>query len=645
MQARESKKAVLFYLLILIFVLGSQQASCKNNNHPDKEASKTYCCPVPDQGKPFPTYLRSDLMPLQKNRWDSIPENRRSEFSFNTRLYPFQEPLDPTKPDRDTWRGVPQGLHGSFVSKDCRYSRSVFPDVEVTNHWKLAGWKGERLSAQIVLWSSSDAKQVRWKKSSFRSDDGDSLSEDCLAINFVRYVLADDGTQGGRGAPPETKLLVADVLDGIERFDLPAGSVRPLWITVQIPRDAKAGVYQAEITVAATNTTNLSFTLDLEILPQILPPSSQWSFHLDLWQNPWAVARYHNVRPWSKDHWSLLRPLIRMLAGAGQKCITTTIISRPWGGQTYDAYESMIDWVRQADGTWRYDYSVFDRYVEFCMENGITEQISCYSVISWSGYSYFDEASGEIKTLSCQIASPEYREHWRPFLSDFLRHLKEKGWFERTVFAIDEAPLDNMQKFIGFLKSDAPELKIGLAGEYHAEIRDDIYNWCFYIDQEVSSAVLKERKELNRPNTFYVCCGPIRPNTFTFSPPVESAWLGWYAAARGFDGFLRWAYNSWPMEPMVDSRYISWPAGDCFLVYPGARSPIRFERLREGIQDYEKIRLLRNQLAGSSASADREKLERLGKFLATIVYDSGAGPEYYLNCVRAGKELLERLSR
>jgi len=66
MQARESKKAVLFYLLILIFVLGGQQASCKNNNHPDKEASKTYCCPVPDQGKPFPTYLRSDLMPLQK---------------------------------------------------------------------------------------------------------------------------------------------------------------------------------------------------------------------------------------------------------------------------------------------------------------------------------------------------------------------------------------------------------------------------------------------------------------------------------------------------------------------------------------------------------------------------------------------------
>ena len=29
------------------------------------------------------------------------------------------------------------------------------------------------------------------------------------------------------------------------------------------------------------------------------------------------------------------------------------------------------------------------------------------------------------------------------------------------------------------------------------------------------------------------------------------------------------------------------------MIYPGPRSSIRFERLREGIQDYEKIRILR----------------------------------------------------
>ena len=110
MQARESKKAVLFCLLILIFVLGMLHAGCKNKRYPNKETSKTCCCPVTDQGKPFPAYLRSDLMPIQKNRWDAIPENRRSEFSFNTRLYPFQEPLDP-----QTRTGIP----GGEFRRDC----------------------------------------------------------------------------------------------------------------------------------------------------------------------------------------------------------------------------------------------------------------------------------------------------------------------------------------------------------------------------------------------------------------------------------------------------------------------------------------------------------------------------------------------
>ena len=71
------------------------------------------------------------------------------------------------------------------------------------------------------------------------------------------------------------------------------------------------------------------------------------------------------------------------------------------------------------------------------------------------------------------------------------------------------------------------------------------------------------------------------PNTFTFSPPAESEWLPLFASANGLDGFLRWAYHSWVENPLVSTDFTSWPSGDCFLVYPGDRSSIRFERLRE----------------------------------------------------------------
>ncbi len=88
--------------------------------------------------------------------------------------------------------------------------------------------------------------------------------------------------------------------------------------------------------------------------------------------------------------------------------------------------------------------------------------------------------------------------------------------------------------------------------------------------------------------------------------------MAWFAAACGYDGMLRWSYNSWPADPVRDSRFTAWPAGDTYLVYPDARSSIRFERLREGIQDYEKIRILRGELASDNTpegAAKRAELE------------------------------------
>src|SRR4029453_18675988 len=89
--------------------------------------------------------------------------------------------------------------------------------------------------------------------------------------------------------------------------------------------------------------------------------------------------------------------------------------------------------------------------------------------------------------------------------------------------------------------------------------------------------------------------------------PAEGRWLGWYAAAYGYDGFLRWAYDAWAADPLRDARHVLWPAGDTFLVYPGGHSSIRFEKLREGISDVEKIRVLR-KLASTATDVDSKRL-------------------------------------
>jgi len=63
---------------------------------------------------------------------------------------------------------------------------------------------------------------------------------------------------------------------------------------------------------------------------------------------------------------------------------------------------------------------------------------------------------------------------------------------------------------------------------------------------------------------------------------------------------------------MRDTRFRSWPGGDTYLVYPGARSSIRFERMIDGIEDYVKINRLRRDF---QERGDAEKLKELDSML------------------------------
>jgi hypothetical protein len=385
----------------------------------------------------------------------------------------------------------------------------------------------------------------------------------------------------------------------------------------------------------------------LEVINKSLPAPSAWSFHLDLWQNPYAVARFNGVKLWSQEHINLLKPLLTMLAQAGQKCITTTLIEDPWAGQTFDPYGSMIKWVKKADGTWSYDYSVFDLYVNLAMESGIKEQINCYSMVPVGNkFSWFDEKSSKTITIESIPGTKAYEDMWTSFLRDFKAHLKAKGWLNKTAIALDEREEEEMEKMFVFLKEVAPELKISMAGFYYGKINPAIYdfssNWR-HVDT-LAGDVIDARRRSGLKTTYYVACGIPKPNNFTFSPPAESCYEGWFASAMGFDGFLRWAYNSWPENPLLDSRYIRWPSGDTYFVYPNAQSSVRFERLREGIQDYEKIRILRKELAehpSRKAAAAREELNNFMGSINTKTLDKRSAADV----INEGKKLLAEIAR
>lgn len=504
-------------------------------------------------------------------------------------------------------------------STDIRYKKEV-PVTEIKFQEQLKGWKGERLSAQIVLSNASEDRNISVEISDFKNGKH-LLKKENFEISFVRYVMTDElnkdkkGGCGYRKSVDFDSTLVADVLDHKnEKLLVKKFTSQGIWLKIQLPENISAGQYKGSVWVKSNSKKIKKLPLTIEVSNRVLPPSNQWKFHLDLWQNPYAVARYYNVTPWSEAHFEKLRTEMLPYVQAGGKSITASIMYKPWGGQTHDAFNSMVMWVKKLDGSWAFDFSVFDKWVSFMHQMGVTKQINCYSMVPWKlSFQYFDQATNQLQSVETKPGEVQYEQMWGAMLSAFAKHLKEKGWFEKTYISMDERPMEVMQETLKIIKNADPNFKVSLAGALHNELEPHLDDYCVALRMKYSEEVKEKRKKQGKVTTYYTSCEEPFPNTFTFSEPAESEWLAWYAAKENLDGYLRWALNSWTIEPLLDSRFISWGAGDTSLLYPMGRSSIRFERLVQGIQFFEKVHSLKQEFQQKNDINSLQKIEAILK--------------------------------
>lgn len=550
--------------------------------------------------------------------------------------------------DAERWTRETSGLHAAFGSTDEIYFRSEVPAVgSLATTWEGIGWKGERLNAIVLVWSPDALQQVRLEPNDLTDASGRVLSRNSIRLQMVRYVLSNYPARASDAtcdAAPPGAWLLPDRLEPLDRFDTVARTARPVWLSVDIPAAIDAGTYEGSVTVKS-QTAVVTLRLKVTVQPQTLPPPSEWQFRLDLWQNPWVIAWYYNLRPWSDEHKALLKQHLKLYADAGGKFITTYAVHSPWQDSSYMIEGGMIDWIKQKDASWRFDYRIFDDYVSLAMEAGISKAITVYTPLPWANrFRYLDERTGNIVEESWPPKSDAFKSAWRAFLDDLKQHLERKGWLTRTYLGINENPLDQTLAAISVIKSISPEWKITYAGDWHAELNGLVDDYSSVQGKEPAGPDIHARSTKGATTTYYVCCTPAKPNTFVFSPPAEARYLGWYTAAHGYDGFLRWAYDAWAGDPVRDARHVVWPAGDTFLVYPGSQSSIRFERLREGIVDFEKIRLLRRWASDSPKANVSALSNELQGELSTVASDRDFNEASLRDSLAKGTRTLAALS-
>lgn len=408
--------------------------------------------------------------------------------------------------------------------------------------------------------------------------------------------------------------------------------VQSVWLRIFIPPNTAPGIHDGMVRIFKQygfndETLIESHPFRIDVRETILPEPKDWSFYLDLWQHASAVARWHQVRLWSDEHFELLDNYLTSLAALGQKAVTVIAGEIPWSGQRCfrDRYyptnlfeHSMVRLIREKDGNWRLDTSPMDRYIELAFSKCIDSEIEVFGLLNiWQdtyyGFEkvipdgldawrirYLDESDGCMKYI-------RNNEDFSHYLRLLHAHFKSKGWLDKVRIAADEPHEDSgFSERVALVKRSGSGFKFKVACNSFAmfeKVDPAVVDWTPNLGitsrdpEHTRSVISKSRGRF----CYYVCCGPDRPNTFIRSPLIECRIIPWLVHYFKLDGFLRWAFHLWPDKPWerISWRAPHWPAGDMGFTYPGRDGKpvetVRYEIFRQGLQDAELVNVLKSK--------------------------------------------------
>lgn len=477
-----------------------------------------------------------------------------------------------------------------------------------------------RFSLDFLKINNKDFKEISNK-----------IKED-FSIHFIGYVKDDNGK------------LVGDAILRENYAVIKKGEERLLWIQGKVPKNyigdklsIKLNMYLQSEYLEEQKIANE--VININIMDIVLKPLKQENFYLDLWQHLRSLTTYYKVPLWSEEHFSIIKNYTKELASLGQKTITVVVSDFPWAGQgcykvkekQANLFESNLVKVKKDQyENLNCDFSILDRYIELCMEQGIEEEIDLFGLLgNWDAMSfgnplkdykdpirinYLNESTGSFKYINS-------KEELGVYIKLLLEHFIEKEWWSKVRIISDEPNNPQIAKeCMEFINSLVPEHKVlykvalhdmNFLKEYAHSFHDVSLSLPLTI-QSINSPSLRKENRNRGKLTYYVCCFPDKLNNFLTSPPIESRLIGWYAYYFKMDGFLRWAYILWPSNPFEDVsyKYPAWKAGDMFFLYPGSDlkpiCSVRWENLRYGLQDYQKLMIIQNKFKSSNIIRDME---------------------------------------
>ncbi len=417
-----------------------------------------------------------------------------------------------------------------------------------------------------------------------------------------------------------------DALTDRPATDVP---VQPVWIVVDVPEDQPPGWYTGALTVTA-NHTQLTADVQLLVSAWTMPDPRNFRSHASLLQSPDTLALQYDCEPFSDAHFELIEKSLELMGTIGNDVVYIPVIHGTHMGHR----TGMIRWVRTQDG-YDVDFAPMQKYLDLYTKHCGPPKVLC--IVLWkptlgNNASFrgvrvtdplplvvtgLDPETGKTFDLHAPMyGRPGSEALFKP-MWDGLRQIVRKRRWDQGILMIgqgfDSRPLKPVQQFFGKIAPDARWVVFShWLGEPHAAEGKLIVSGGMEVGyrQIVSTEPLPELHPdyPDVPARDYISAGAHRIEVLPWSSPTS------YRNIPNITGtFCRIGLDFWPVVS-VDGHHKDifntkicgpwlYKAHPVAITAPGPRgalSTVRFQMLREGVQETEARIFIAKTIAAMS---------------------------------------------
>jgi hypothetical protein len=238
------------------------------------------------------------------------------------------------------------------------------------------------------------------------------------------------------------------------------GAVVPIWVTVSVPKEARAGRYEGQVAIEVQGEQPVKVPLRLEVVDWTLPDTQDRQTWVELIQSPDTLAVEYGAPLWSQEHFDLIARSLGLIGETGSRVLYIPLIAHTNLGNA----ESMVRWIRKGEGQYEYDFSAMDRYLDVAERHMGRPKIVCF--VLWDIYlcpkkqikdafdpsaipeavkarqalrgkgplvTVLDPATQKTENVHLPLfTDPSSRGLWQPLLAQLRERMKKRG-LEQTM--------------------------------------------------------------------------------------------------------------------------------------------------------------------------------------------------------------------